>query len=206
MKIQDISMTIHPGMIVYPNNPQVRIRQVSKVPKDATTKSEITFGSHTGTHIDARSHVFENDKGADATPLDTLYGKCKVLGLTACKGKITAADLKKQKIGSGDIILLKTSNSLRGYEKFYDDYVYIDDSGAQYLADRKVKTVGIDHLSVKQLGNRQSQTHQILIGHMTVFEGLDLSKVKPGGYIFVGLPLKIKDCDGAPARAILIEN
>ncbi len=206
MKIYDISMEISKDMIVYPNNPPVKIRVVSKVPKDATTKSEIIFGSHTGTHLDARCHVFAGDTGADKAPLDSLYGECKVIDLTKAKNKITADDLKSFKIEKGDIILLKTYNSIRGYEQFYNDYIYIDDSAAKYLAEKKVKTVGIDHLSVKQLGNRESQTHQILIGNMTVFEGLDLSKVKPGKYIFAGLPLKIKDCDGAPARAILIEE
>ncbi len=206
MKIIDISLTIHEGMIVYPKNPNVRIKQVSRFPKDATTKSELVLGSHTGTHLDAKSHVFENADGADKVPLESLYGDCKVLDLTSCSSKITAGDLKKHDIKKGDIILLKTKNSLRGYSRFYDDYVYIDDSAAQYLAGRKIKTVGIDHLSVKQLGNRESRTHPILIGAMTVFEGLDLSKVKPGKYIFAGLPLKIKDCDGAPARAILIKK
>ena len=206
MKIHDISMEISEDMIVYPNNPPVRIKRVSQVPKDATTKSELVLGSHTGTHLDARCHVFAGDTGADKAPLDSLYGECKVLDLTKAKNKITADELKNQDIRKGDIILLKTYNSIRGYNQFYNDYVYIDDSAAKYLAEKKVKTVGIDHLSVKQLGNRESQTHQMLIGNMTVFEGLDLSKVKPGKYVFVGLPLKIKDCDGAPARAILIEK
>jgi len=37
-----------------------------------------------------------------------------------------------------------------------------------------------------------------------IFEGLDLSKVKPGKYFFVGLPLKLMGLDGSPARAILL--
>lgn len=206
MRIHDISMEIHPGMIVYPNNPQVTIKQISRLPKDPTAKSEIVLGSHTGTHIDAKSHVFINGEGAEKTPLETLYGKCKVLDLTSCEHKITAEDLKAHDIREGDIILLKTKNSERGYEKFREDYIYIEDSAAKSLAEKKIRTIGIDHLSVKQLGNRDSMTHPILIGSMTVFEGLDLSRVKPGEYTFAGLPLRIKDCDGAPARAILIEN
>ncbi len=206
MKIHDISMMIHKGMAIYPDNPAVKIRQITFLPRDATAKSELVLGSHTGTHIDAKCHVFKGGDGSDKVPLDTLYGKCKVLDLTGCKEKITATDLKKHDIRKGDIILLKTKNSLRGYGRFYDDYVYIDDSAAQYLAGRKIKTIGIDSLSVKQRGNRETKTHPILIGNMTVFEGLDLSKVKPGSYLFAGLPLKIKGCDGAPARAILIEE
>ncbi len=205
MKIHDITIMINEGMPVYPNNPQPKIKQVSKYPKDSTTKSEITIGSHTGTHVDAKSHVFENETGADSIPLDTLYGDCRVLDMTKCKDKITKEDVEKENVKAGEIILLKTKNSIRGFDKFYSDYVYIDDSAAEYLAKKKIKTIGIDALSVKQLGNRESKTHPILIGSMTVFEGLNLSAVKPGKYIFAGLPLKIKDCDGSPARAILIE-
>ncbi len=193
-------------MSVYPNNPQPKIKQISKYPKDSTTKSEITIGSHTGTHVDAKSHVFENETGADKIPLESLYGKCRVLDMTGCKEKITQEDVEKENIKAGEIILLKTKNSLRGLEKFYSNYVYIDDPAAEYLAKKKIKTIGIDALSVKQLGNKKSKTHPILIGSMTVFEGLDLSKVNPGKYIFAGLPLKIKDCDGSPARVILIEQ
>ncbi len=199
-------MMISEDMIVYPGNPSVKITRVSKYPKDPTTKSEIIFGSHTGTHLDAKCHVFETTEGADKVKLDTLYGPCKVLDLTGCDKKITKADLKKHEIKKDDIILLKTKNSKSGYKKFEENYIYIDDDAAQHLADCKIKTVGIDYLSVKQLGNRESKTHPILIGNMTVFEGLDLSAAKPGKYIFAGLPLKIKNCDGAPARAILIEN
>ncbi len=206
MKIHDISMIIYEGMPVYPNNSQPQIKQVSKYPKDSTTKSDITIGSHIGTHVDAKSHVFESETGADKIPLESLYGECRVLDMTKCKDKITKEDIEKENVKAGEIILLKTKNSERGLEKFYSDYVYIDDSAAEYLKQRKIRTIGIDALSVKQLGNRESKTHPILIGSMTVFEGLDLSAIKPGKYIFAGLPLKIKDCDGSPARAILIEQ
>jgi len=33
-----------------------------------------------------------------------------------------------------------------------------------------------------------------------------MSKVSPGDYTFICLPLKLKDADGAPARAILISE
>jgi arylformamidase len=36
-------------------------------------------------------------------------------------------------------------------------------------------------------------------------EGLNLKGIEPGKYTLVCLPVKIKDGDGAPARAILIK-
>ncbi|KAB2834460.1 MAG: cyclase family protein, partial [Candidatus Dadabacteria bacterium] len=36
-----------------------------------------------------------------------------------------------------------------------------------------------------------------------VIEGLDLSHVEPGNYELICLPIKIENCEGAPARALL---
>jgi arylformamidase len=37
-------------------------------------------------------------------------------------------------------------------------------------------------------------------------EGLDLSHIEPGKYQLICLPLKLKDCDGAPVRAVLMRE
>jgi kynurenine formamidase len=47
--------------------------------------------------------------------------------------------------------------------------------------------------------------HRILLsGNVNIVECLELSLVEVGVYFFLCLPLKIEDCDGAPARALLI--
>jgi arylformamidase len=38
-----------------------------------------------------------------------------------------------------------------------------------------------------------------------ILEGLNLSAVTPGEYQLICLPLRIEGCDGAPARAVLVE-
>jgi arylformamidase len=48
------------------------------------------------------------------------------------------------------------------------------------------------------------RTHEILLSHGVVpVEGLDLSRIEAGAYQLICLPLKLKDCDGAPVRAVL---
>src|SRR5437667_394989 len=48
------------------------------------------------------------------------------------------------------------------------------------------------------------ECHQVLLGAgVWIIEGLDLTKVKPGKYDMICLPVKIRNSDGAPARAIL---
>jgi arylformamidase len=46
--------------------------------------------------------------------------------------------------------------------------------------------------------------HILLSGNVNIVEYLELSSIKAGIYFFICLPLKIDNCDGAPARALLI--
>jgi kynurenine formamidase len=51
-------------------------------------------------------------------------------------------------------------------------------------------------------GDEGSPVHRTLLSPETlIVEGLNLAAVEPGGYDLVCLPLKIRDGDGAPARA-----
>ena len=189
MKIYDVSLDLHNGMIAYPGNPRTEIKTVSRIPKDSSNASRITLGSHAGTHVDARKHVENFSKGVDAIPLNCLYGKCRVLDLQKIvfgEG-IKPEDLKNKKILRGEIALLKTKNSSTGYRKFRKDFVYLTEEGAQYLARKGVKTVGIDYLSIQKFRTGYCAAHCVLLKKgIPIFEGLDLSKVRPGLLRFCG--------------------
>ncbi len=201
-KIIDISWPLEPGIAVYPGNPELRIApRVGKT----SVHSEITMGSHTGTHIDAPQHVFERGKGIDEVPLDALIGPCRVLDCTKAKSAITVADLQPHRILRGERILVKTKNSRLGHKVFYTGYVYLDGDAAEWLAARRIKLFGIDYLSVKQRGSADNRPHTELLGRgIPIIEGLNLQNVKPGKYQLVALPLKFVGLDGAPARVVLI--
>ena len=201
-KIIDISLLLSDKTIVYPGNPEIKI---ATIPGKTSTHSEITIGSHAGTHLDAPKHVFENGAGVDKVDLNKIVGECRVLDMTRVKEVIGADDLKKEKIKKGERILVKTKNSKRGFEKFYDDYIYLGGEAAEFLAKKRIALFGMDYLSVKKRGGPDNRPHtELLRSGVVIFEGLDLSKVKPGKYFFVGLPLKFAGLDGAPARAVLI--
>jgi len=204
VKFYDVSLPIREGMIVYPGNPELSIKRYSSIPRNKVNESLITFGSHTGTHVDSKLHIRNDANAAEALPLDSFYGKCKVLDLTHLEKEIHQQDLKSFQIEKGDIILLKTRNSMRGYETFREDYVHIKLDAAEYLVEVGVKTLGFDYLSVKKTGE-DDEVHEVLISNLTLFEGLNLAEVPEGEYVFIGLPLRI-GCDGAPARVILVEN
>ena len=111
VKFYDVSLPIREGMIVYPGNPEPSIQRYSSIPKEKVNESLITLGGHTGTHVDSKLHIQNDADGAEALPLNSFYGKCKVLDLTHVENEIHRKDLESHQIKKGDIVLLKTRNS-----------------------------------------------------------------------------------------------
>ncbi len=202
-KIIDISLPIYDGMIMYPGNPEAKITKKSGT---TTIHSEITVGSHTGTHVDMPAHVFKNGKTLDQISLSKFIGNARVLDFSRVKEAITIQDLKKHGIKKDERILVKTNNSKRGFKKFYDDYVYLDGDAADYLAKKGIALFGIDSLSVKKRGGSDLRPHtSFLKKNIPIVEGLNLKNVKEGDYFFVCLPPAFQKIDGSPARAVLLK-
>jgi Predicted metal-dependent hydrolase len=206
MVIIDISMGINEEMIYYPGNPKPDIKKYRQRPEDSTTESNISIGSHTGTHVDAPQHVKEAGKTVDELELNNFYGEASVLDLTNCEEKVDREDLEQRDLEK-DIILLKTDNSNHGYEEFREDFTYLTLEAVNYLVEKDVKTVGIDYLSLVKFddGEKAAEAHKSANEEMTVIEGLDLRDVDPDDYEFSGMPLKM-ETDGAPMRAVLIDR
>ena len=79
--------------------------------------------------------------------------------------------------------------------------------GARWIVDRGVQLIGIDYLSVETFNYSNQDTHRVLLGNrLAILEAIDLSEVDAGHYNLFCLPLKVARGDGAPARAILVEE
>jgi len=208
MKIIDISLPLNNNTPVYPGNVPLSVGIHHAMPEHATQLSAITFGSHTGTHIDAPAHAVAGAPTLDQIPLEKFVGPCRVLDFSREAGEsVTKEMLGSKNIQKGERILLKTRNSLRGFKEFYDDYVYLDGEAADYLANLGVILVGIDALSIKKRGGGDHRPHiSLLSKNIPIIEGLDLSVPNEKEYELVCLPLNFTDIDGAPARAVLLEK
>ncbi len=201
MKIIDISLPIKPRMMVYPGNPEV-VFEPANSPTSELTK--LSFGSHTGTHIDAPRHSKVSDAGIDSYELETFIGACRVIDATHESESISLKTITNNEIHSGERLLFKTQNSVIGFNAWRDDYIYLSGEAAEELARLDIKLFGLDWISVKQRGNPDNRAHtELLSKNIPILEGLDLSKVEPGEYELIFLPLSLADLDGALGRAIL---
>ncbi|GAB4550194.1 MAG: cyclase family protein [Pleurocapsa sp.] len=207
----DISLTIHPGMPYWPDNPPISIEPSQCLAHgDVCNVSQLTLGTHTGTHVDGINHFIKGGMGVDKMPLDATIGKARVIEIKDPK-QITVAEIEPHHLQAGERILFKTQNSDRALQSpdFVEDFVHISTKAAQYLAQKQVRTVGVDYLSVGGYQGNVVEVHHALLGSgIWVIEGLNLSQVAPGEYDLICLPIKLKDGDGGLARAILrpLEN
>src|SRR5260370_36976308 len=137
--------------------------------------------------------------------IDATVGAARVIHIHDPK-TIRIEELEQHGIRHGERILFRTHNSDRAWhaEEFRKHFVYIQQDAARYLASRRVRTVGVDYLSVGGFEIDSRETHEALLeAGVWIIEGLDLGAVEPGMDDLVCLPLKIAGSDGAPARAIV---
>jgi arylformamidase len=200
-KIIDISLTIKPGMMVYPGNPEIEFDNASSQTSELT---KMTLGSHTGTHLDAPRHSKVSDAGIDLWPVETFICPARVIDATNETEYVSQETVVNADPKSGERLLFKTKNSKLGYAKWRSDYIYLHGDAAEELARREIALFGLDWISVKQKGGSDNRCHTALLEkQIPILEGLDLSSVEPGEYELIFLPLKLGSLDGGIGRAIL---
>ncbi|NJM53282.1 MAG: cyclase family protein [Blastocatellia bacterium] len=208
MKIYDVTIAVSEIVPTFPGDPKVKIDVCAALANgDVANVSQICFGVHTATHVDAPNHFIEGTRRVDELDLYKLIGDCRVVELDKNVMAITAQHVET--LENVERVLFKTRNSQFWNEPekgFREDFTYIEPEAARVLVEKGIKLVGIDYLSVEQFGAKSFDTHITLLEkEVVIIEGLDLREVPAGDYELFCLPLKIVGGtgDGAPARTVL---
>jgi len=205
-RLIDVSLTVRPGMLVWPGDDGVDLRRVARMEEGAEYNlSRIACGVHVGTHVDAPFHFIRDGATAEQLSVEVLVGPAWTADLGRTR-RIAAADLDAVGVPDGTTrLLLKTINStyVGSDTAFHEDFAGLTESGAAWVLGRGIRLIGIDYLSASCL-DQTGPVHRSLLGSGVVLvEGLVLEKVPPGPCRLYCLPLKLKGSDGAMARAVV---
>ncbi|MCA1843968.1 MAG: cyclase family protein [Actinobacteria bacterium] len=207
MGLHDVSLDLTADLPIYPGNPAYTRALASSIAHGAPANvSLISMGAHTGTHVDAPVHFFDDRGGVETLPLETLIGSCLVVEVgPGADGELGASALPAD---HPERVLFKTQNSRHwsaANEVFDPGFVAVGTALAERIVEAGVKLVGVDYLSVAAFHAPASHpVHHLLLGHgVVVVEGLDLSRVDPGLYELICLPIRAAGSDGGPARVVL---
>lgn len=207
-EVIDISVPVSTDLPIWPGSPAIEFERTLDLEHgDVATDTTLHFSVHTGTHVDAPKHFVQGRHGVDQMPLDVLMGQAVVVHLPDAD-VVTPEILESLNLPAGTQRLLFHTRNSQLWEhrvrEFQPNFVALSAEAAQWVVDRGIRLVGVDYLSVQRFCDGP-ETHQILLGaEVVVIEGLNLTAVAPGTYTLICLPVKLKDIEGAPARAVLI--
>ncbi len=203
-KVYDISMPISHDMPVYKGREEKRpdLTAQSTFATGSAYESVIKMNMHTGTHIDSKLHMIEGGSTIESIDVRDLLTECRVIDLSDCKDSISKEDLVDKNIKEGSFLLLKTRNSTE--DILEKDFIYLDRTGASYLASLKVRGVGTDGLGIER-SQSDHMTHLTLMNEGAhIIEGLRLADVPEGNYFLSALPIYIPGAEASPVRAVLM--
>lgn len=204
----DISIPIRDGMIHWPGDPPVEVKQTAWLERgDPAELRRLTLGTHSGTHVDSPVHFIPGGECIDRMPLDAMIGPARVVRIHAYDA-VTPEQLAAAQLQPGERLLLRTRNSeVRWDERpFREDFVHLTVAAAKEIAEHHVRVLGVDYLSVGGFAESAhgAEVHRILLSAgVWIIEGLYLGEAEPGRYELVCLPLLVDRGDGAPARAAI---
>jgi kynurenine formamidase len=219
MRIIDLSLPIEEGMMTFPTHwhPVVEITILGRHGIEGRETRKVVLGTHIGTHADAPRHFIPNGRTIDEIRLDLLIGPATVLDFTGCSPltQIDVADIQKRlddKIPPR--LILRTGwSEYFGDLKFYNEYPFLSENAAHWLVEKGVRLLAMDTPSPDNPTHSRgtpmdSPNHKVLLGaqvvlveYLTNLKSLTMKEVE-----LIVMPLRLKGCDGSPARCVAIER
>ena len=201
MTVIDLTHPISADLPVYfPWHPKTEIVQTANYDEHHCEVRRVTIGSHSGTHIDAPSHIFKGMPTIDQYNPGLWYSEVTVLDFTGREPRqaITAGEMKAKGVKKGDGVLVKTGwDRIFGREDYYATYPPISEEAAEFLAGLPVCVVAADTPFTLDV-------HRILLklGIPLITNIANTDRLPEGRMRLIAAPLLIRGGDGAPARVL----
>jgi arylformamidase len=203
MTLIDISRPIYSGMPVWPGDTDARFDVVATIAGGAVVNiGALKISIHTGTHVDAPWHYADAGETIDRVAPDAYVGRARVID---ARGR---ESLSRDLFDGIDLaptprVMFRT-DAWTDPKVFPRDWPVMEDGLPKWLATQGVKLVGLDIPSVDKLDSKTLPVHLACFrANLLILESTDLREADPGIYELIALPLRIRDGDGSPVRAVL---
>jgi arylformamidase len=178
---------------------------------DAVTINRITTTPHIGAHADAPAHTRIDGATIGAVPLGPDLGEALVVDMTVVDmtridgaAGIGPVEDAVERLGGH----LPQRLILRTYEEYPSEwdntFAGVSPELMHWFADRGGVLIGIDGASFDPMDSKTMDGHHAASDrNIAILEGLCLDGVDEGIYELIALPLKFRDLDASPVRAVL---
>jgi arylformamidase len=175
LQMIDLTETLHHGMAVYPGDPDVSIVPIHHYDREGWLLRYIQMGSHTGTHVDAFSHMDKDGASLDDMPLSRFLGMAQVAQIDQALPQSMGLIFREGDLTEEHLPLILAS-------------------GAPFIG------VGDDATMTVELERTLLKNQLVTFTRLVNCGQLPTDK----SFFFIGLPLKIAEGDGSPVRAVAL--
>lgn len=216
MKIIDLSLELDNSCMVCGTawHPKMNIVSMGTIDDVGRNTHKITFGSHTGTHMDAPLHFIKDGIGIDKIDLSLACGPVTVADLSYIRegGAVKKEDIEHITVTERMLFIFGWDRNWKK-DTYYKDFPYFSMEAVELLISKGMRLMAMDTPSPDPSGDiggfNDSCGHKmllknkvIIVEYLTNTAAIDIEKQ----YDIIALPLKLKDVDGSPARVILVEK
>lgn len=212
MRVIDLTQLISGDMPVFPGTAPANLEVVNTYEKDGFRETLFRMTSHTGTHMDAPFHLFGDRTKLDELPAAQFVGKALVID---CRDVEEGGEIGVERIEAvreladqAEFLLFCTGwDANWGQETYFGEYPVVSMEVCRYLLESGKKGVGFDVIGIDPIADGGLTRHKMLLSQkdIVIIENLtNLDKIGGDLFTFAALPLKYKDADGAPVRAVAI--
>lgn len=212
MKYIDLTHFISPDMPVYPGTEQPKFTPANTYEKDGFKETLLTMFSHTGTHMDPPAHLFGDKQTLDNMSIDSFIGSALVIDCKDLKDGDTVSIERIKKYGEraekAEFLLFNFGyDKLWGTNEYYGNYPVLSQEVLDFIISNKKKGLGLDTIGLDPIKDTNLTLHKKLFSSLNavVIENLtNLDKLGDDLFILFALPLKHKNADGSPIRAVAL--
>lgn len=191
----DLSAPLFDGLAVYAGDPEVNIQSFHTMDKQGWRLTRLSFGSHSGTHMDSPAHMLDEGQPLDTYPVSSFFATAYVMGCSRLETITvdTCAALPAQ----CDAVLFHTQGN-----------AHLSEEAARFLVERGIRIFGFDTPNCDKNGDLGFPIHHLLLkcGALILENLVNLEKIVHRTVELVALPLSYVRADGSPARVVAIYN
>ena len=197
MRIIDISQELFSCAVFPGDEPPVRKVLGTIENGNICNLTAFSMCAHNGTHVDAPYHFLQNGKTIDQIDLSAFVGKCYV---ARYEGDIT----EDRAVSIMKAARAADPESAKRILIGGDVTVTID--AAKVFSKAGILLLGNESQTVGPIEAPAEVHYELLGSEVVLLEGIRLNGVEEGIYFLNAAPINLGKSDGAPCRAVLIEN
>lgn len=209
MLVHDLTHTIAEDILVWPGTEQPKLSEGSTFERDGFRETRLEIFSHVGTHMDAPAHMRPDRPQLDELPASAFCGTAYVLDARGLgPGEEIAAEAVEDAAGADFLLVCTGWDRFWNTSEYFSSFPVLSEAAVRRAVELGVKGIGLDTMGIDPMDAEGFPRHLIMFENsLVIIENLcELSKIAGRRVFFAALPIKYKNADGAPVRAVCIED